>query len=75
MAIDLPISPRAGAGSVGSGLKNLRRGRLRLPNAGDVPQVSVARDPGLTVPDFSESTLGLEILGSSFGELAETVKK
>ena len=58
MAIQLP---RAGAGSVGTGGR--RRG-ARLPDAGDVPQVRVASDPGVQVPDFTQFAGGLGDVGA-----------
>lgn len=65
MAIELP---RAGIGSVGTGG---RRGRARLPDAGDVPQVRVAGDPGVQVPNFAQDAGGLGDVGAALSDVGE----
>ena len=58
--------PRASAASVGTGGR--RRG-VRLPDAGDVPQVRGTRDPGLRVPDFARFAGGLGDIGAGLSDL------
>lgn len=64
MAIQLP---RAGAGSVGTGG---RRRIAQLPDAGDVPQQDVARDPGLSVPNIAQFETGLSDIGAAATDVA-----
>lgn len=64
MAITLP---RASAATVGTG----GRGRIaRLPGGGDVPQVEVARDPGLSVPNVAQFETGLSDIGAAATDVA-----
>lgn len=68
MAIQLP---RAGAGSVGTGGR--RRGG-RLPDAGDVPQVRVASDPGLQVPDLAQFAGGIGDVGAATFDIGQRMQ-
>jgi len=66
------VLPRASAASVGTGGR--RRG-VRLPDAGDVPQVRVAGDPGLRDPDFARFAGGLGDIGAGLSDLGEGLRR
>lgn len=69
----MPITlPRAGAGSVGT---SSRRRGIRLPDAGDVPQVRTARDPGLRVPNFAQFAGGLEDVGAAISGIGDILQQ
>lgn len=73
MAITLP---RASLGSQGAGIPRRARGRLKLPDAGDVPKQEVVRDPGLTVPDFAQfAGRGLEDVGAAIGDVGDVLRR
>lgn len=64
--------PRASAASVGTGGR--RRG-IRLATAGDVPQVRIASDPGLRVPDFARFAGGLGDIGAGLSDLGAGLQR
>lgn len=63
------ILPRAGAASVGSG--GVRK--AKLPDAGDVPIVQVANDPGVQVPDLGAASRGLQDLGAGVADFGQSM--
>lgn len=64
MAIELP---RAAGGSVST--SGRRRGGSRLPDAGDVPRVDIARDPGVQVPDTAQFAGSIGDVGAALGDV------
>jgi len=73
MAIELP---RAHPASAGTGVGVRPRPRVKLPNAGDVPQKEQGtKDPGLDVPDFAKHATGLSDIGAALGDLAEVAQR
>ncbi len=65
MAITLPKASPAIGGTGG------RRRGARLADAGDVPQVRAASDPGLNVPDFARFAGGIGDVGKAVGDVVE----
>ena len=64
--------PRASAASVGT--SRGRRGG-KLPDAGDVPQVRSASDPGLRVPDFARFAGGLGDVGEAVSDVGAAFQR
>ena len=64
--ITLPTAS-PGSGGTGSG----RKSGLRLPNAGAVPQIAPASDPGLVVPDLGAVPRAIEGLGGAVSEVGQ----
>lgn len=69
MAIELPRASQRSSGEPAP-----RRGR-RLPDAGNVPQVRLAADPGLRVPDLASAAGGLGDIGAVLGDIGQSIER
>jgi hypothetical protein len=68
MAIELP---RAGPGSTATGG---RTRTVRLPGVEDIPTGPIARDPGLTIPNFAQFETGFGEFGAGLADFGESLQ-